>query len=59
MIELALTILFFISIFAIIRSGRGENDDGEKEKKHPSSQERMKKFVKDFSDKEGYEIYID
>ena len=30
MIELALTILFFISIFAIIRSGRGDKSKKEK-----------------------------
>lgn len=32
MIELGLLILFFISIFAIIRSGRGDNEEVKKEK---------------------------
>jgi hypothetical protein len=47
MIELALTILFFISIFAIIRSGRGDKskkEKGDKKRDLTTWIETMKKY---------------
>ena len=55
MIEVTLTILFIIGIFGVLRSN---HEDKKRGKENSSMSKRIEKIVKDFSDEEGYEIYL-